>query len=102
MKFGLSTLEYALVDKLLFTPLKKRKCKVWVFGSRARGDHKAFSDLDILYENSELSELSLGELSQIKEDLEESELPYKVDIVNFDEVAESYRDGISKDRIEVL
>jgi len=53
--------------------------KVYLFGSRARGDNAPFSDVDvgILVEEDISSELVI-----LKGILEESNLPYKVDLVD--------------------
>jgi len=51
---------------------------IYLFGSRARGDASAYSDIDIAIESSRtLSE----KLSQVRFDIEESLIPYKVDLV---------------------
>jgi len=51
---------------------------IYLFGSRARGDASAYSDIDIAIESSStLSE----KLSQVRFDIEESLIPYKVDLV---------------------
>jgi len=53
--------------------------KIYLFGSRARGDERIHSDIDIAVE----SERALSEkLAQIRYTIEESLLPYKVDIVD--------------------
>jgi hypothetical protein len=100
MKFGMSATDFAILEKVAIRPLKTHGCKVWIFGSRARGDHKAFSDIDVLYEEV-TGPLPAGLKSQIAEDLEESRLNFKVDIVNIADAAKSYLPGIMKDRIEL-
>jgi len=51
---------------------------IYLFGSRARGDASANSDIDIAIESSRtLSE----KLSQVRFEIEESLIPYKVDLV---------------------
>jgi len=101
VKFGLSCKEYALLENLLINLLKKRGAEIWIFGSRARGDHKKFSDIDVLYRLPEGTRLDLSELGQLKEGLEESELPYKVDIVDINELADSYRSKALKEKVGV-
>ena len=64
----------------------------FVFGSRARGDHKDNSDLDLLIKNDHL--LPQSARSQIAEDFEESDLPIKIDIVLNSELYEPYRSQI--------
>ena len=48
MKFGLNKSEYKILEELIFSPFRNEGVKVWVFGSRARGDHQKYSDIDIL------------------------------------------------------
>jgi uncharacterized protein len=97
--WGLEPKHLEILNQLLFMPLKKHGARVWVFGSRARGDHKKFSDLDVLFEESQ--PLPMSALSKIKEDLEESVLPIKVDLVDLQHLAESYRPNVLHERIAV-
>ncbi len=54
-----------------------RKVSVYLFGSRARGDNSGFSDIDIgVYSEEDIKDL----LTLIRAVLEESNLPYKVDL----------------------
>jgi predicted nucleotidyltransferase len=100
MKFGLSEADFAILEKVAIQPLKAHGCRVWIFGSRARGNFKPFSDIDLLYEESS-HPLPAGLRGQILENLEESRLNFKVDLVNSSEAAKSYLPGILKDRIEL-
>jgi predicted nucleotidyltransferase len=50
----------------------------WLFGSRALGTHKDSSDVDIALEGAEIS---IKVLADLLEALEQSSLPYKVDLV---------------------
>jgi predicted nucleotidyltransferase len=50
-----------------------------LFGSRAKGDPKPYSDLDLALKGRE--RLSLVELAELAEALSESDLPFKVDVV---------------------
>jgi predicted nucleotidyltransferase len=101
MKFGLTDQEFQILFELVISPLKASGATVWIFGSRARGDHKAFSDIDIMYETKEDNPLLVGFISVLKESIEESRLPYKVDIVDFKDLAESYRTSALADRIQI-
>ena len=80
-----------------------RRCipdhKAWAFGSRATGTRlKRFSDLDLAIEGK----LALGERARLAEELDESSLPYKVDIVEMDEVEENFKQRIQTDFIAIL
>lgn len=101
MTFGLTSGEREILERFLIRPLKAEGVMIWIFGSRARGDHKRFSDIDVLYAVPDGVDLRPGLISEIKEALEESNLPYKVDLVHEPELAESYRASVRKDRIAV-
>ena len=98
MKFGLNEYEYQFILKMIVTPLIKKGARVWCFGSRARGSHQPFSDLDLMIESAvDLSR----EIGAITEKLIESDFPYKVDIVQEIQFADSYRTNFLKERIEI-
>lgn len=97
--FGLKKEQYQTLAVLAIEPLKNAGCRVWVFGSRATGEFQKFSDIDLLYEAPE--ELALSFIFKIKSALQDSDFPIKVDIVNLKNLAESYREGVLKSRIEV-
>lgn len=99
MKFGLSNEDWDLLNRLAIVPLKQSGCKVFIFGSRARGDQKKFSDIDLLFASS--TSLPLDVIGKIRSELEESDLTIKVDLVQESELANSFRDGVMKERIEV-
>ena len=94
--YGLDKRDWLFVRKVLIEPLQSMNCKVFVFGSRARGDFKKYSDLDILVETDQDISQVLG---RIEEKLEESSLPIKVDIVLEKNLAKSYQTSVLKDRI---
>ena len=97
--FGLTQEQYALLDAIVILPLKKANCKIWVFGSRVNGKHQKFSDIDLLYESPK--ELELGFIYKITSELEDSNFPIKMDLVNIKDLAESYRDTVLKTRVLV-
>lgn len=99
MKFGLKDANWSVVTQLAIHPLRKLGAKVYVFGSRARGDSKELSDLDLLYETDE--PIALSQIAQIKFDLEESDLPIKVDIVDVRDLPSSFLSDVMKERVAV-
>lgn len=99
MKFGLDQEQWRLVNDLVIRPLKSQGASVYIFGSRARGDHQKFSDLDVLVEFP--TEESLSPLGRIRSAVEDSNLTIKVDIVDMADLAESFRKNVLKDRVEV-
>lgn len=96
MKFGLTDIELAYLHKAVITPLKRLGAKVYIFGSRARGNHRRFSDVDILVDSP--ADLSSA-IGPIVEEIEESNFPYKIDLVEDHSIADSYRSSIYRDRI---
>ena len=71
--------------------------KIFLFGSRARKDNIPQSDIDIAIDNNNKIEFSI--LSKIKEDVEESSIPYFVDIIDFNNVSEDFKNQITKNKI---
>ncbi|WP_148161807.1 nucleotidyltransferase domain-containing protein [Hydrogenobacter thermophilus] len=75
---------------------KKRgkKVKVYLFGSRVKGQNTPRSDLDLGF----LSEEEIGyELFLLRELLEESNLPFSVDVVDLSRVGEEFRNLVLKE-----
>jgi uncharacterized protein len=97
LRFGLEARQWLLIENILVKPLKEKGVKIWVFGSRVTGTHQKFSDIDVLLEGH----IPALILSEIKERLEESSLPIKVDIVELRDLAESYRAQILSERVAV-
>ena len=97
MKFGLTPLELEQLESIALAPLRMAGARLFLFGSRASGDHSQFSDVDILVEGVDLS----AALGQVRENIEESGFPYKVDIVEADRLASSYVSGVAEDRIDL-
>jgi predicted nucleotidyltransferase len=64
-------------------------------GSRATGNHKRFSDVDLLIESDDLTGVMLG---RIAEAFEESSLPYKVDLVDVRKLAPAYVPSVMASR----
>lgn len=101
MKFGLTDSEFTFLETSLVAPLKSFGAKVFLFGSRARGTHAKFSDLDLLYCEDEDRPIKPYEIHQILSQIEESDFPYHVDLVNMKELASSYRESVLRDRVEL-
>ena len=63
-------------------------CKVLAFGSRVSGNAKPFSDLDLAIVGEE--PLSLGRMAALAEAFSESDLPWKVDLVDWASTSERF------------
>ena len=73
--------------------------EVWAFGSRAKGTAKAWSDLDLVIMTS--TALPLMTRAALADDFSESNLPWKVDIVDRATLAETFREIIERDKVLV-
>jgi predicted nucleotidyltransferase len=87
------------VKRLVLKELKKYSCNVFLFGSRAKGTFGFGSDIDIGI--SGLDENLFNKLkSRIILKLEESIVPFDVDIINFDTVDKEFDKETEKNRIQ--
>jgi uncharacterized protein len=77
--------------------LAKYSHDFFVFGSRAKGTAKTFSDLDLCC----FDKISLSELAHLSEDFEESNLPFKVDIIDWEACSETFKQSIVGDLISL-
>lgn len=77
----------AFLKKLLWENLPQES-KIFLFGSRAAGDNSKNADIDIgiISEN-----LDSKLIIKIKEIIEDSFVPFKVDIVDFSKVDETFK-----------
>jgi|GEM_PF-314565 len=73
---------------------------IYVFGSRARGTVKKAADLDLAIDAGR--KLTPREEAELKEKFEESDLPYKVDIVDLRAVSDAFADIIRADIIPLF
>ena len=89
--------EWEIVRQILERHVPARE--VWAFGSRAKGSAKPFSDLDLIVLGEQ--PLSLSILAELADDFSESDLPFKVDIVDWATTGERFRKVIEAERIIV-
>ncbi len=69
---------------------------VYIFGSRARGDYKPYSDIDFAIKDK----LSQAKKAQLSLDLRECKIPYIIDLIFFDELqSNKLKEEISKEGI---
>ena len=89
----------ALVRDILLAHLPKG-VRVWVFGSRATWRAKPYSDLDLALEASEPLPDDL--VADLADDFKESDLPWKVDVLDLNAIAPSFRALIDKGKVGFL
>ena len=83
------------LKELIIDFLKYDNVKVVLLGSRARGDNYISSDVDIGIIPHE--KFDKYKFTLLKENVENLNIPYKVEIVDFSEVSESFRKESLKD-----
>ncbi|WP_397402952.1 nucleotidyltransferase family protein [Phenylobacterium sp.] len=74
-----------------------KDAQVFVFGSRAKGNAKRASDLDLAVDLGRA--LSRAERILLAEGFEASDLPYRVDVVDLWDVSESFAAIIEGDKV---
>ena len=73
------------------------ECKIYLFGSRARKTNSPTSDIDLALDCGEAIELSI--LGKIDEEIEESPVPFTVDLVDLQTVGPEMKKQIEKEKI---
>lgn len=70
---------------------------IYLFGSRARGTQLQWSDIDIAVEAQQsITSFAIGELVSM---FEASNIPYKIQIVDFNSVSHAMQENILNERI---
>jgi predicted nucleotidyltransferase len=79
---------------LILEVLKKNlnsQAKVYLFGSSVKGDYKKFSDIDIAIENGDKEAIT-----NIRYQIENLNIPYKVEIIDLSKVSKEFKKEILK------
>lgn len=74
-----------------------QRFELWAFGSRAKGTAKEYSDLDLAVITE--CPLPIAVSASLNEDFSESDLPWKVDVVDWATTSDSFRKIIERDRV---
>lgn len=73
--------------------------EVWAFGSRARGDAKLYSDLDLAIITT--TPLSLSQLASLTHAFESSDMTIRVDVVDWSSISEAFRRIVSSNKVVI-
>ncbi|KZX09990.1 nucleotidyltransferase family protein [Methanobrevibacter filiformis] len=76
-----------------------KDCEVSVFGSRLKGTEKVFADLDLAFKCK--CRLGLDRIIQLEIEFEESALPYRVDIVDYNKTSKEFQKIIDKNNKKI-
>jgi len=67
------------------------------FGSRVKGTNRKYSDLDLCLLNT----VPMSTVSFLREEFEESNLPFEVDIICWELITEDFRNKIKPDLTDI-
>lgn len=88
-KLTINEIDYRIIKNIL----AKYPYQFYAYGSRTKGTAKKFSDLDLCY----LANIPRNEILNLNEELIESDLSFKVDLINLNKVDLSFKESIQKD-----
>lgn len=94
--FGLEERHLNFIKETLKRYIPNPEAKFYIFGSRARGKYREYSDVDIAIDSSDLTPTIK---SRLELEFENSTFPYEVDIVDLNNIKESFRNLIQDDLV---
>lgn len=99
LQFGLKADILVQIKSILLQNLTKKSphFRVYIFGSRADGSQRQYSDLDLWVEIH--PDLNSEELASILDQIEESYIPITVDIITSERCLPEFRKTIEDNRV---
>jgi len=79
----------------------KTTIEIWAYGSRVNGDSHDASDLDIVIVTQDETKLSIDELFNFQQQIQESNIPILVQVMDWNKIPESFHGNILK-KYEVI
>ncbi len=71
--------------------------KIYLYGSRARGSHREWSDIDLALDCGQ--EIERRDVSEARHIFQESSIMYKIELVDVHRISEDFKNKIMKDFI---
>ena len=90
---------YFMIKRILEARLGKTSYQFKIFGSRASGKARAYSDIDVAIIGDK--PVSLTDLAYINDLIEQSSIPVNVDVVDFSRVSEDFKNIAGQSMIEL-
>lgn len=87
---GLDNNTKKTLAKIVFRHIKPGDAKVFIFGSRATGKNRKYSDVDLGILSK--FEIPVTTKFDLEEDFDQSNLPYRVDVVDFSKVSDNFKE----------
>jgi predicted nucleotidyltransferase len=91
--------EFKKVKDILSEYINFNECDVYLFGSRMKGTHRPDSDLDVLIVDKSTIQPKI--VPVLEEAFENSDLPYKVDIVIKSRISDEFYNHIKPDLVGI-
>lgn len=98
--FGLEKRHIDFIIEVLRQNIPQKDAKFYIFGSRAKGTYKEYSDIDIAVQLSE-GNLSADTLGKILLEFSDSTLPYEVDVVDLNAIDAKFKELILDSLVEL-
>ncbi len=80
------------IEKIILSRVKNLPVKVYLFGSRAHGSGRATSDVDVAI--LPVGKVPANLISELRYTFEESNIPYKVDLIDLATTDEDFRQEV--------
>ena len=87
-----------LIEGIIFSVFSK-DVEISIYGSRVTGKARPYSDLDILLKAS--APLSLEQMAEIKDKFSESNLPFLVDITDWNNISNDFKERITTESVSL-
>lgn len=97
--FGLEDRHLDFIKETLKKYIPNSDAKFYIFGSRARGKYREYSDIDIAIDSFDLTPTIK---SKLELEFENSTFPYEVDIVDLNTIKENFKNLIEEDLILLM
>lgn len=101
MKFGLEKRHLDFILQVLKDNIPQKDAKFYIFGSRAKGNYKEYSDIDIAVKLPD-EKLSADILGKILMKFSDSTLPYEVDVIDLNAIDKKFRNLIEDSLVEFI
>ena len=86
-----------MLKKIIFSIVDKNKVMIFLFGSRVSGRHSSSADVDIgLFADEKLP---INLYNKIRNAIDESIIPWEVDIIDFTRADQTFKEETLKDVI---
>ena len=89
------------IKKIIFSHIDSSLYTAFIFGSRATGTERKGSDIDIGIESIQNKPIKADIFYKIEQDLEDSDIPYRIDLVDFNTVSDDFK-NYAKNNLIIL